>query len=257
MLKDYASLRDGLRWRCESDHLFRDGADHYEIDKDRFERARRALQPLSGKTVADIGSFPGYGLWAFRDCARYIGVGKSPDWYREALARDFHTEWIEWDFESGVAPAMPSALIDIAVLQEVIEHIRHPKRFLTSLYEWLPPGALLYVTTNNLSYIGYILKQLAGREIFDSAMSEDTVYPGHCTYYSLAGLADLVRGIGFQVESAARVNFLPPANFYRRPSSAALKNLLVKSAPLRYSTHIEVICRKPQDVQAVAAPVSR
>lgn len=244
-LSDYSSIRDGLRWRCEGDHLFHDGADHYEIDKDRFERAARALQPLSGKTVADIGSFPGYGLWAFRECSRYIGVGKSPEWYREGMSSVFGVEWIEWDFESGVAPESPSHPIDIAVLQEVIEHIRHPKRFLNSLYKWLPAGALLYVTTNNLSYIGYILKQLAGKEIFDSAMSEDTVYPGHCIYYSLRGLADLVERIGFRVETCTHVNFLPEARFYRRPSSAAFKNLLVKSVPLRYSTHIEVICRKP------------
>ena len=245
MPQDYSVLRDNLRWNCDGDPLFIDGADHYKIDRDRLERAASALQPLHGKTIADLGSFPGFALWAFRDCSRYIGIGKSPDWYREQLTRDFGQEWLEWDFESAEEMPKPSAAIDIALLQEVIEHIRHPKRFLTRLYNWLPSGAVFYVTTNNLSYIGYILKQLAGKEIFDSAMSEDTVYPGHCTYYSLTGLADLLSVIGFQIESKSHVNFLPQARYYRRERSGAMKNLLTRSVPLRYSTHIEVVCRKP------------
>lgn len=243
--EDYATLSRELRWQCDGDPLFRDGADHYQIDSDRFERAARTLAPLAGKTVADIGSFPGYGLWAFRDCARYIGVGKCPDWYKTALSGLSKAEWIDWDFESGQVPETPSIPVDVAVLQEVIEHIRRPRRFLTRLFEWLPCGATFYVTTNNLSYIGYILKQLAGKEIFDSATTEDTVYPGHCTYYSLSGLTGLLRSIGFQTEATARVNFLPAARFYRRPAAGLLKNLLVGSMPRLYATHIEVLCRKP------------
>jgi hypothetical protein len=117
----------------------------------------------------------------------------------------------------------------------------------------MPPAAKLYVTTNNLSYIGYILKQLAGKEIFDSAMSEDSVYPGHCTYYSLGGLTSLLIGIGFSVESASRVNFLPGVHFYRRRASALAKNLLVEAVPRRYATHLEVLCVKSPDAESAPA----
>ena len=109
----------------------------------------------------------------------------------------------------------------------------------------MPPGSNLYMTTNNLSYIGYILKMAAGREIFDPAMTEGTVYPGHCTYYSLRGLADFLSEIGFTILSTSRVNFLPPSKFYRRRGAGLLKNLLTRSMPNLYATHLEILCRKP------------
>lgn len=244
MTPDYRVLRDQLRWTCADDPLFRDGADHFQIDRVRFARAACALAPLTGKNVADIGCYPGYGLWAFRQCGQYVGMGRCPDWFQAKLARDFSAEWIDWDFEAAQKPREPSVPIHAALLQEVIEHVRHPKHFLANLYDWLPVGATLYVTTNNVSYVGYILKLLAGKDIFDSAMTEDTVYPGHCTYYSLQSLTDLLTNIGFQTASAKHVNFLPEARFYRHPAAAVLKNMLIRSVPPRYSTHIEVVCRK-------------
>ena len=105
-------------------------------------------------------------------------------------------------------------------------------------------GSHLYLTTNNLSYAGYILKLIAGKEIFDSVMSEGTVYPGHITYYSLGGLTRFLRELGLNICSAKRVNFLPPAGFYRNRSSALVKNLIVRSVPNLYHSHIEVLCRK-------------
>ena len=75
-MPEYTSLVETLRWKCIQDSLFRDGMDHYQIDQARFERAAKILGPLHGLTVCDIGSFPGYGLWAFRECSRYIGMKK-------------------------------------------------------------------------------------------------------------------------------------------------------------------------------------
>jgi SAM-dependent methyltransferase len=242
-LRDYDFLRKNLRWDCEGDGLYRDGSDHYQIDSQRFERASRVIGSTAGLVIADFGSFPGFGIWAFRDCRHYIGLGKCPDWYQAAL-KDMNVEWIEHDFESPELPPMPSLRPDVVLLQEVIEHIRQPKKFLKKLYEWMPEGARLYVTTNNLNYVGYILKQLAGREIFDPAVTEDSVYPGHCTYYSLRGLADLLVQIGFECRAVSRQNFLPAARFYRRRNAAILKNLIIRSVPGLYATHIELLCEK-------------
>jgi hypothetical protein len=105
-------------------------------------------------------------------------------------------------------------------------------------------AAKLYITTNNLHYIGYILKLIARREIFDPAMTEDSVYPGHCTYYSLAGLARLLQELGFVVRSAEQVNFLPQSRYYRRRFSAFAKNTVTKAFPRAYATHVEILCEK-------------
>jgi hypothetical protein len=241
----YKDLVDALRWRIEEDDLYRAGMDHYQLDSSRFERAARVLAPLDKSTVYDFGSFPGYGLWAFRECKRYVGVGKCPDWYREALLEKFKVGWLECDFESenGFPPPVQDA--DIIVLQEVLEHIRRPKLFLTALHSWAPRGAKLYLTTNNIHYLGYILKLAAGKEIFHPATTEDTVYPGHCTYYSLNGLSQFLEEIGFKVLSSTRFNFLPASRFYQHRAIAAIKYGLTRSVPMKYATHLEVLCEKP------------
>ena len=102
---EYTALRDSLRWRCQDDALFRDGADHFLIDKDRFDSAANTIGSLlEGAVVYDIGSYPGYGIWAFRKCRRYIGVGKSPDWFLKALPKAAGIEWLDWDIESSAPP---------------------------------------------------------------------------------------------------------------------------------------------------------
>lgn len=242
---DYPFLRDTLRWSCKGDHIFLDGADHYQIDRGRFEQAVETMGSLlNNSTIYDIGSFPGYGIWAFRNCRRYIGVGKCPDWFRSAIGSVGQLDWVDWEIESSSVPLAPPDPPDLFILQEVLEHIRLPKRFLTNLRTIMPDGAHLYLTTNNLHYLGYILKMAAGREVFDSAMTEGAVYPGHTTYYTLDGLKAFLTEIGFQIVKARRVNFLPPAQYYRRRFAAQLKNIMVKCTPNLYHTHLEVLCRK-------------
>ena len=243
-LATYAYLRDALRWRTAGDWLYRDGVDHYELDNDRFERAIETLGPLEGKTVCDIGSFPGYGMWAFKDCKCYMGLGKGPDWYKEILLNKFQTGLLECDLEDPRSFPMLPSQPDIVICQELLEHIRKPKQFLTALHAWMPKGTRLYLTTNNIQYIGYILKLIAGKEIFHPAVTEDSVYPGHCSYYSLDGLKSFLGDIGFTILSANRINFVPLSRFYRNRVFALAKNALIRLAPQRYATHLEILCQK-------------
>jgi hypothetical protein len=240
----YSDYVDSLCWRTAADPLLRDGLDHFEIDRKRFQRAQRTLGNLEHATLCDIGSFPGYGLWAFRSCKRYIGLGKCPDWFRNVLRHKFDTEWVECDLENPESLLQVSHRPDIVVLQEVIEHIRKPKALLTVLHAWMRPAARLYLTTNNLHYIGYILKLMARKEIFHPMTTEDSVYPGHCTYYSLDGLARVLEELGYVILSSGRVNFLPHSRFYKRRGFALAKNVLAKSFPVAYATHLEILCEK-------------
>jgi hypothetical protein len=214
------------------------------MDMPRFQRALRTLGDVEGTTICDMGSYPGYGLWAFKACRRYVGVGKCPNWYRDVLTDRFGVEWFDCDFENPVGFAALSCRPDIVVLQEVLEHIRRPKAFLTAIHAWMQRGARLYLTTNNLHYAGYILKLAAEKEIFDSATTEDSVYPGHCTYYSLTGLGRVLEDLGFAVLFADRVNFLPESRYYRKRVFAVAKNALIRSVPRRYATHLEILCER-------------
>jgi len=241
---NYLEHREILRWNTEGDHLYRDGMDHYQMDAKRFDRAVKVLSPLEDCTICELGAFPGFGLWAFRDCKRYIALGKGPDWFKEALSSRFNIELMECDFEDSKSLPKLEYKPDIVTLCEVLEHIRRPKAFLKAVYEWMPSGARLYLTTNNIHYIGYILKLCAGKEIFHPAETEDSIYPGHCTYYSKEGLTRFLEDVGFKVLSASRLNFLPPSQFYRRRLFGGAKNMLTRIAGSKYATHLEVLCQK-------------
>jgi hypothetical protein len=100
------------------------------------------------------------------------------------------------------------------------------------------------VTTNNLSYSGYILKLMVGREIFDPVRTEEDAYPGHFHYYSLAGLAAAFREAGFDVRSQSHFAFTPPARLYRRKLLGAAKAVLGAALPARYASHIEIVAQR-------------
>src|SRR6202012_3157274 len=85
-ISEYSQLRDELGWQCNGDPLYRDGVDHFQTEVPRFARAVKTIGPLlKGAAVYDIGSYPGYGIWAFRECSRYMCVGKCPEWFESAL----------------------------------------------------------------------------------------------------------------------------------------------------------------------------
>jgi len=74
---DYSEYVESLRWRTAGDPLFRDGSDHSQIDWERFQRALRTLGSLENATLCDIGSFPGYGLWASAPIGIAMSLGRS------------------------------------------------------------------------------------------------------------------------------------------------------------------------------------
>ena len=117
IMPEYTSLVETLKWKCIQDSLFRDGMDHYQIDQSRFERAAKMLAPLSGSTICDIGSFPGYDLWAFRECSRYTGMGKCPAWYESSVRTQFGAEWLGCDLEAD--PELPATPIFFPVRSSI------------------------------------------------------------------------------------------------------------------------------------------
>lgn len=127
---------------------------------------------------------------------------------------------------------------------EIIEHLRQPFGALRNLFNVTKPGALIYITTNNASYYGYILKLIFGRNPLDSIDTEVASYPGHMRYYGLAELMEEMRKVGFEIVSGRHINLLPAVRYYRNRVFAAVKNSMGAIAPSRYSTHIEIVARR-------------
>lgn len=224
----------------QNDSLYRDGTDYHEKELFRFERAYEALGRPTGKKVLDVGSYPGTAFHVFGKTNRYTAFGILYPEYTDALTRA-RLPYIQGDIQDYRAQSDA----DVILFTEIIEHLQRPYDALKNLFAVAKPGALVYVTTNNASYYGYILKLLFNREIHHSITTQATAYPGHTRYFGLEELARELAGVGFEIMSKRYVNFLPAARYYRSRGFAMMKNALGAIVPARHSTNIEVVVRKP------------
>ena len=190
--------------------------------------------------MLDVGSYPGTAYQVFGAKNHYTAFGLFQTDYIDSLARA-RIPYIEANIENYSVPNDS----DIILFCEIIEHLRKPYAALKNLWALAKPGALIYVTTNNASYYGYILKLIFHKEIHHSITLEDTTYPGHTRYFGLDELAREFNCIGFEVLSKRYINFLPSVRYYRSRSFAVIKNTIGAILPDRYATNIELVIRKP------------
>jgi len=224
------------------DLLFKDGIKPFQKDEIRFERALLALNYPNGKQIYELGPYPGTGMYYFGANNKIIGLGNSsPDFQNKVRKIGHHLISVNFDTNNDIKHLIKA---DIVLVMEVLEHIRMPYQFLQNLVKLLKPGGMAYLTTNNRSYIGYIIKLLFSKPILDPIDSEGSFYPGHCRYYGLCELNEIFVKMGFTILQANHVNFLPNAGLYKNVVFGALKNFLVKSLPIRFSTHIEILIKK-------------
>ncbi|MBM0106178.1 class I SAM-dependent methyltransferase [Steroidobacter sp. S1-65] len=220
------------------DPLFRP-VDIHARELYRFQRAFEATQRPTGKKILDIGAYPGTAFKVFGQHNQYQSFGiTQSDYFSEFLRRNAIVH-INESIESYRAPSDA----DIILFMEIIEHLRQPLRALQNLRAIAKPGALIYVTTNNASYYGYILKLIFGRNPLDSIASEASDYPGHTRYYGLHELMTEMSRAGFEIVSGRHLNLLPAVRFYRNRAFAAVKNSIGAVVPARYATHIEIVAR--------------
>jgi SAM-dependent methyltransferase len=226
------------------DLLFKNGIPSYIKDQFRFERALELLKYPKNKTIFELGAFPGTGFYYFGEFNDIIGIGKTNiDFSKKAI--NLGHKLIDVDFEDIKKGDIP-VQADVVLAMEVLEHIRMPHKFIEVILDTIKPGGLLYLTTNNQSYIGYLVKLLFNKEILDPIESENTFYPGHCRYYSLKELVRIFDKFGFVILESNYINFLPKYKLYKSEKFGFIKNVFVKLLPKRFSTHIEILIKKPE-----------
>lgn len=226
------------------DLLFKNGIPSYVKDQFRFERALRLVKYPKNKTIFELGAFPGTGFYYFGEFNNMIGIGKTNLDFSKKASSLGH-KLIDVDFEN-IKKGDIRIKADVVLAMEVLEHIRMPYKFIEVILETIKPGGLLYLTTNNQSYIGYLVKLLFNKEILDPIESENTFYPGHCRYYSLKELVRVFEKFGFVILESNYVNFLPKYKLYKSEKFGFIKNVFVKLFPKRFSTHIEILIKKPE-----------
>lgn len=242
--KTYKNKIDGILFDgLFIDRLFIDGLKPYEKDRYRFERAIKLLENPRNKQIIEIGPYPGTGIYYFGESNKIIGIGKSTQDFTQKIEKCGHS-LVDIDFETDEVPIQYNGSADIVLLMEVIEHIRFPWKFLKKIANLLCKGGKLFLTTNNASYIGYILKLLLGRPILDTIEMEGGFYPGHTRYYHLDELCKILESMSFRIVHRAYNNYLPSAFHYKNRYFGLFKNMLIKMVTTKYSTHIEIIARK-------------
>lgn len=227
-----------------TDLLFKDGVPPYIKDQFRFERALKLLEYPKNKTIFELGSFPGTGFYYFGEFNNMSGVGKTNLDFSKKVNSLGH-KLIDIDFER-IKKGDIDSQADIVLVMEILEHIRKPYKFIEAILDTVKPGGVLYLTTNNHSYIGYLVKLLLNKEILDPIESEDTFYPGHCRYYGLKELVTVFDKFGFVILESNFINFLPKSKLYKSETFGFIKNVFVRLFPNRFSTHIEILIKKPE-----------
>jgi 2-polyprenyl-3-methyl-5-hydroxy-6-metoxy-1,4-benzoquinol methylase len=225
------------------DSLFINGLKPYEKDKYRFERAIKLMDNPQNKQIIEIGPYPGTGIYYFGESNKITGIGKSTRDFTHKVEKCGHT-LLDIDFETDEIPIQYNESADIVLLMEVIEHIRFPWRFLKKIANLVCKGGKFLLTTNNASYIGYILKLLLGKPILDTIEMEEGFYPGHMRYYDLEELCGILEAMDFRITHRAYSNYLPRFFYYKNKYFGLAKNVLIKLMPDKYSTHIEIVAKK-------------
>lgn len=245
MTKDYKASIDKIFFDFGSrDLLYKDGVKPYEKDKFRFQRALEILKNPVNKTIYEIGPYPGIGIYYFGESNSIIGLGKSTPEFDKKVQLSGHRS-VDIDFEK-INNIEDYKHADIVLVMEVLEHIRMSYQFIENITKMVKPGGYIYMTTNNQFYAGYILKLLFNKGIFDPIETEGTFYPGHCRYYELSELQQVFEKFGLEIVSSNFINFLPDHKFYKNERFGMLKNFLLKHIPRRFSTHIELLIRRPE-----------
>jgi 2-polyprenyl-3-methyl-5-hydroxy-6-metoxy-1,4-benzoquinol methylase len=139
----YASKGQSYHWGEASGSLRR----HNAFTHARYIRVLRAIGPLAGEHVLDVGCGDGVlSAMVARSGARVVGV----DYVLRALrtARDC-TRPLPAAFAAASACALPFAAdsFDVVIAAEIIEHLRRPGELVAEMHRVLGPGGRVVVTT--------------------------------------------------------------------------------------------------------------
>jgi SAM-dependent methyltransferase len=207
----------------------------------RFRLLAELLGPhvARGASVCDVGAYPGTMLRLLRqlpggDRIRLgaAGLGFDPPFRQAVTALDVELIEAEFDVRATAprvghlldAPLVPEdESWDVVVCTEVVEHQLQPLALLIGCHRLVRPGGSLILTTNSASFIGDVLKLLAGRHNISSleqshVLLDDTWRP-HIRLYLLDEMERLLELAGFQT---VRGRYFDNGNVYTGAKGTAI-----------------------------------
>lgn len=230
-------LRGSRMGQFFSEEFYRQTSDsrRAHIYRPRAQRVTAAVRRLlpEATSVADIGSGFGVFLTELQEQGAFSRlVGVEPDGQLAEICRQRGFAVLAEPAETATAAALPGGPADVATCFEVLEHIRDPLPFLTSIRRLLAPRGLLYLTTLTIS--GFDLQVLWER-------SKSIYPPHHINLLSLEGMERLLERSGYTVESIVTPGQL---------DLGIVRSALAADPSLPLPRFVHTLVRQPDEAQA-------
>jgi 2-polyprenyl-3-methyl-5-hydroxy-6-metoxy-1,4-benzoquinol methylase len=159
-----------------------------------------ALLPSGARHVIEVGCGEGRFAGHLRGRESYWGVEPSvaAERARERLDTVLRGTWDE------VEAQIPARHFDLAVCNDVIEHMPEPEQFLASLKTKLVPGAVVVGSVPNVRYLPHLAELLWQRDwrYTDVGILDRT----HLRFFTQTSLERLFTGQGFGIERLTGLN---------------------------------------------------
>lgn len=162
---------------------------------DLFRPEIFALVPTDARRVLDIGCGAGRLGQEFkrRQDAEVVGVEFDPRAAARARQRLDHV--FEGDVER-LSLQFEAKSIDVVICADVLEHLRHPERFLTQAQSWLRPGGVLVASIPNVRFHSVVRSLLDGNWTYESAGLLDQ---DHVRFFTRRDFQQLLEQCGFVI----------------------------------------------------------
>jgi SAM-dependent methyltransferase len=165
-------------------------------------QAERRLRPVGLRTLVDVGCGAGTFLDLMGAEVKRFGLEPSEESAGFGRARGRH---IASPDSSGWSAELPDT-VDALTLFDVIEHIGHPRAFLTDLIKRLRPGGRLAIFTGNAGSTW--ARKWGARWWYHG-------WAGHLSCFTEAGIRSLLAGLGLEVESFDELPYMEIAQSMR------------------------------------------
>jgi len=218
----------------------------------------------AGTKVLDIGAYPGsylkilrmiYGSRVSLLAAGMPVRGTFPS-DLEALGIDF----IACDLDDALPTDYPATVdvpdnsVDVVFCNDMIEHLYSVRTLMWEIHRILKPGAVAYISTNNVAYLPGMIRLLYGETNLDLSLEQTSAlaaseWRGHVRFYSLKQLRTLAKLHKLAIISKGYYQARAPKVVVARTAilrwwASRLIDIFVTLLPL-YRSHIYVLVQKP------------
>ena len=223
-----------------------------------------------GATVLDVGAYPGSYLkilrllYGSKISLIAAGMPVQPSFPSDMKALD--VDFIPCDLDDVLLANYPATLeiedsdVDVVICTEVIEHLYSVKRLMAEIHRVLKPGAVAYISTNNVAYLPGLVRLAYGETNLDVELNQtsalaESEWRGHVRFFSLNQLVGLAILGGLETVDKGYYQMRVPKIMVSKAAqvrwwASRLLDMVVKFLPV-YRSHIYILAQKSSNKRAL------